>query len=204
MSKCFRGKENFMHASFIAALAIALAISACDSTEHWSVEDVTGHLPDLNFSLTSDEGRSVTARTYEGNVLLMYFGFTHCQAECPVSMARLARLMQLLGDDANRARILFVTVDPKRDTPQELRRYLTQFDPEHSTGLTGPPEEIGRLARRYRNAFRPRVPAGGDGNVTHGDAIYIFDARGRARLLATSADLEANLAEDLRRLLEGF
>jgi protein SCO1/2 len=76
-----------------------------------------------------------------------------------------------------------------------------QFDIEQATGLTGSPDEIGRLAKRYRNAFRPYFPPGGDGGIMHGDAVYIFDTQGRARLLATSADPEEALAEDLRDLL---
>lgn len=201
MSKSFAGSRNFGQARFAASLVIALAMSACDSTEQGHVKEVVGHLPNLSFSLTSHKGQPVTAKTYEGKVLLMYFGFTHCREECPISMARLTRVMHLLGGDADRAHILFVTVDPERDVPGELRRYLAQFDIEHATGLTGSPDEIGRLAKRYRNAFRPHFPAGGDGDIMHGDAVYIFDAQGRARLLATSADPEEILAEDLRDLL---
>ena len=201
MDKNLAGSRNFSHGRLAVILALALAMSACNSKEQGHVKEVTGHLPDLNFSLISDEGEPVTAKTYEGKILLMYFGFTHCREECPISMARLARVMHLLGEDADRTHILFVTVDPKRDDPKGLRRYLAQFDPEHATGLTGTPDEIGRLAKRYRNAFRPGFPPGGDGDIMHGDAVYIFDTQGRARLLATSADPEENLAEDLRDLL---
>lgn len=201
MSKNFARSGNSGYNRFAAGLVIALAMSACNSTEQGHVKEVTGHLPDLSFSLSSDEGQPVTAKTYEGKVLLMYFGFTHCREECPISMARLTRVMHLLGEDAARAHILFVTVDPTRDGPRELRRYLAQFDLEQATGLTGTPDEIGGLAKRYRNAFRPYFPPGGDGGIMHGDVVYIFDTQGRARLLATSADPEEALAEDLRDLL---
>lgn len=201
VNKNLGGGRNFSPRRFVAGIVFALAMSACDSTEQRHVKEVTGHLPDLSFSLTSDEGQPVTARTYEGKVLLMYFGFTHCREECPISMARLTGVMHLLGEDADRVHILFVTVDPERDVTGELRRYLTQFDIEQATGLTGDPDEIGRLARRYRNAFRPHFPPGGDGDIMHGDAIYIFDTQGRARLLATSADSEETLVQDLRDLL---
>ena len=185
----------------LVSLTIALAISGCMSEKPWYVEEVTGHLPDLNFSLTSDRGDAVTARTYEGYLLLMYFGFTHCNAECPVSMARLARVMRLLGEDATRARILFVTLDPGRDTPQVLRSYVTQFDPEHAVGLTGTIADIERLTKQYRTAYRPRSKIDEAGNIEHGDAVYIFDTKGQARLLATSSDSDENFAKDLRRLL---
>jgi protein SCO1/2 len=180
----------------------AFALCACISQKSWHVEEVTGHLPDLNFSLTADNGRRVTPATYEGNLLLMYFGFTHCDSECPVSMARLAGVMQLLGTDANRIRILFVTLDPKRDTPQVLHRYVRQFDPDHAIGLTGTTSDIERLTKQYRAAYRPRSKIGETGGIDHGDAVYIFDSQGQARLLATSADSDEYLVQDLRRLLE--
>jgi protein SCO1/2 len=110
--------------------------------------------------------------------------------------------MQLLGTDANRARILFVTLDPERDTPQILHRYVGQFDPDHAIGLTGTTSDIERLTKQYRAAYRPRSKISEAGGIDHGDAVYIFDSQGRARLLATSADSDEHLAQDLRRLLE--
>ena len=180
--------------------AAVFAVSGCFSEKRWNVEDITGHLPDLSFSLTSDQGSPVTAKTYKGYILLMYFGFTNCQAECPISMARLARVTALLERDADHVRILFVTLDPRHDSPSVLHRYLAQFDPEHAIGLTGTISEIEGLAKRYRTAYRPRSKIG-DASITHGDAIYIFDSQGRARLLATSSASDENLADDVRRLL---
>jgi protein SCO1/2 len=186
---------------YILSLTMALAISGCIGQKSWHVEEVTGHLPDLDFSLTSDRGIPVTAKAYEGHVLLMYFGFTHCTAECPVSMARLAHVIKLLGSDAQRARILFVTLDPQRDTPQALHHYVAQFDPEHSVGLTGSIADIERLTKQYRAAYRPRSKIAEAGDIEHGDAVYIFDTKGQARLLATSSDSDENVAKDLHRLL---
>jgi protein SCO1/2 len=186
---------------FISGLMMVLAVSACTSKSPWHLEQVTGHLPELNFSLTSDSGQPVTAKTYEGNVLLMYFGFTNCDAECPVSMARLARVTQLLGSGAQRVRILFVTLDPERDTPEVLHRYITQFDPVHAVGLTGSKDDIEALTKQYRAAYRPRSKIAESRDIMHGDAIYIFDSQRQARLLATSANSDENLEQDLRRLL---
>ncbi|MEO8767636.1 MAG: SCO family protein [Nitrosospira sp.] len=190
-----------MLSRYMLSLAVAFAISSCVSEKTWHVEEVVGHLPDLDFSLTSDKGHLVTAKTYENYILLLYFGFTNCEAECPVSMARLARVMRLLGDNANRTRILFVTLDPGHDTPPVLRRYVMQFDPEHAVGLTGTTDDIQNLTKRYRAAYRPHSKTGGTSGITHGDAVYIFDSEGQARLLATSADSDEDLAEDIRRLL---
>lgn len=193
--------RNFELSRCILKLIMALAISGCVPEKPWHVEEVTGHLPDLDFSLTSDNERLVTAKTYKGYILLMYFGFTNCEAECPISMARLSRVVRLLGDDADRTRVLFVTLDPGHDDPEVLRRYVAQFDPEHAIGLTGTTDDIQNLTKRYRAAYRPRSKIGKTNDITHGDAVYIFDSQGQARLLATSADSDENLAEDIRRLL---
>ncbi|HET7061719.1 MAG TPA: SCO family protein, partial [Nitrosospira sp.] len=110
-----RASHGFTRLLTVLAFAITLG---CSSENSWHMEEVTGHLPDLDFSLTSDRGSRVTANEFEGNLLLLYFGYTHCNAECPVSLARLARVVQMLGDGKNQARILFVSLDPGRDTPE--------------------------------------------------------------------------------------
>ncbi|WP_051537696.1 SCO family protein [Nitrosomonas cryotolerans] len=186
---------------FILYLVI-FTLSGCFSEKNWHVKEVVGHLPDLQFSLTSDSERLVTAEMYKGYVLLMYFGFTNCQAECPVSMAKLSQVMQILGDDADRTRILFVTLDPGQDNPKVLRHYIAQFDPEHVVGLTGTAKDIQNLTKRYRAAYRPRSKNTEQSGIVHGDAIYIFDSQGHARLLATSTDSIAGLAQDIRHLLD--
>jgi protein SCO1 len=185
----------------IYGMMAAFLISGCFSERDWRVEEVTGHLPDLEFTLTSDNGNAATAKTYGGYVLLMYFGFTSCKAECPVSMARLTHVMQLLREDADRVRILFVTLDPEHDVPGILRHYVAQFDPERIVGLTGSPSDIQSLTKRYRAAYRPLSKVGNMSGITHGDAVYIFDSQGRARLLATSSNSDEDVAEDVRRLV---
>ncbi|HEX7234142.1 MAG TPA: SCO family protein [Nitrosospira sp.] len=185
----------------VYGMIVAFLVSGCFSERDWHVEEVTGHLPDLEFTLISDSGRAATEKTYGGYVLLMYFGFTSCKAECPVSMARLAHVMQLLEENADRVRILFVTLDPEHDAPAVLHRYTTQFDPERAIGLTGSPSDIQGLTKRYRAAYRPRSKAGNTNDITHGDAVYIFDPQGRARLLATSSNSDEDVAEDVSRLV---
>jgi protein SCO1/2 len=187
---------------WICGMMAAFLMSSCSPEQSWRVEDVTGHLPDLEFALTSDDGHAASAKTYGGYILLMYFGFTSCKAECPISMARLAQVMQLLEENADGVRILFVTLDPEHDAPVVLRRYVTQFDPERAVGLTGSTDDIQSLTKRYRAAYRPRSKAGNGSGITHGDAVYIFDSLGRARLLATSSNSDEDVAEDVRRLLK--
>ncbi|MBN3787112.1 SCO family protein [Burkholderia sp. Ac-20353] len=187
-----------------AALAAAVALAACTHGEPpWHLTDVTGHLPDLSFTLTGGDGRPVDASAYRGQVALVYFGYTHCPDVCPETMARLMEVLAQLGPQARDVRILFVSVDPARDTPQLMQSYVAAFDAEHARGLTGTDRQIESLAKRYRVAYQmeKRDPSGGY-EVTHSSAVYVFDANGRARLLATDRDKPDAIAADVRRILD--
>jgi protein SCO1 len=181
-------------------VALALAVNSCDTERQWQLHDITGHLPDLHFSLRSDTGQFVTDQTYQGYLVMLFFGFTTCQSECPATLFRLQKIVRQLGDNANRTRILFVTLDPIRDTPEVLHRYLSSFDAGHAIGLAGNEGEIEYLAKRYRAAYRPVKPESED--ITHSAAVYVFDPQGHARLLITPTDPIETVANDLRRLLE--
>ena len=166
----------------------------------WQLTDVSGHLPDLRFSLISDSGQPVTEVNEHGRVTLLFFGFTTCPDECPATMMRLASVLRQLGDDADHVHVLFTTVDPTRDTPSVLHDYLKNFDAVHMTGLTGSSDALKNLAKRYRAAYRPREDSSHAEDITHADGVYIFDKQGHARLLMIPADTDAHLAHDVRQL----
>ena len=184
-------------------LAVVLLLAGCQRSAPapWQLTDIRSHMPDLAFSLTDDGGKAATAADFKGKVTLLYFGYTHCPDVCPLTLAHLHAVMEKLGKQADAVRILFVTVDPARDTPAVLHDYVRAFDP-HALGLTGPPRAIEALVKRYRASFS-REPAQGDGSyeVSHSSAIYIFDRAGKARLLATPADTQDQLVHDLRLLI---
>ncbi len=194
--------------SRIAALAIALgvagAVAGCSHPEApWHLTDVSGHLPDLDFSLTGDDGRPATGDTFKGHTSLVYFGYTHCPDVCPETMARLMQVIGKLGPDAQQVRILFITVDPARDTPSALHDYVAAFDAQHARGLTGSNQQIEALAKRYRVAYQmEKSDPNGNYEVTHSSAVYVFDSQGHARLLATDHDSPDDFAQDLRRIIE--
>jgi len=152
--------------------------------------------------LTDDHGKPVTGEDYRGKVVLLYFGYTHCPDVCPLTLAHLHAVLQRVGAKADDARILFVSVDPARDTPAIMHAYVNAFD-KRAVGLTGPPGAIEALSKRYRSAFT-REPDQGDGQyeVSHSSAIYLFDRQGHARLLATPATSQDDLVHDLYLLLE--
>ncbi len=184
-------------------LVIGLLLGGCQRSAPlpFRLTNVSGHMPDLDFRLTDDHGKAVTAADYRGKVVLLYFGYTHCPDVCPLTLAHLHVVMQRLGKLADDARILFVSVDPGRDTPAVMHVYVNAFDPR-AVGLTGEPRSIEALVKRYRSSFT-REPATHDGNyeVSHGSAIYLFDRDGHARALSTPADSQDDLVHDLHLLL---
>lgn len=193
---------NFKRLTRCLLLCTALLAGCSSESRQWSLTDVRGHLPDLEFTLTSDQGRSVRAADYRGDIILLYFGYTHCPDVCPTTMARLASVTQRLGKAADRVRILFVSVDPARDTPTLMQRYVSAFD-SHAVGLTGSGDAIEALAKRYRVAYQEeKGDAHGNYEVTHSSGVYIFDKDGHARLLATPDDSVEAITHDVRQLLQ--
>jgi protein SCO1 len=199
--KCSRLLQLAMLSLVVMA---GVMLSAChkDAAQPWQLADISGHMPDLTFQLTDDHGQTVTAANYRGKVTLLYFGYTHCPDVCPLTLAHLHVVMQKLGKLADNVRILFVSVDPTRDTPAVLHDYVNAFDPR-AVGLTGSPADIEALTKRYRAAFT-REPGKSDGSydVSHSSGIYIFDTNGKARLLATPADGQDKLVHDLHLLMD--
>jgi protein SCO1/2 len=191
-------------AALSVVLCAALGSAGCSHQgEPWQLTDVSGHLPDLDFTLTGDDGRPVAADTLKGRVSLVYFGYTHCPDVCPETMGRLMQVIGKLGRDAQNVRILFVSVDPARDTPSALHDYVGAFDSQHAFGLTGTGTQIEQMARHYRVAYQmEKRDPNGNYEVTHSSAVYIFDARNRARLLATDHDSPDVIARDVRRIIE--
>ncbi|PQV51949.1 SCO family protein [Paraburkholderia sp. BL21I4N1] len=188
----------------VLAVGALTALAGCTHrNETWHLTDVTGHLPDLDFKLTGDDGRPVTGETFQGRTSLVYFGYTHCPDVCPETMGRLMQVLAKLGPDAQKVRILFITVDPARDTPQALRDYVGAFDAQHAEGLTGTDWQIESLAKRYRVAYQmEKRDPNGNYEVTHSSAVYVFDQQGHARLLATDHDTPDAIAQDLRRIVD--
>ncbi len=181
-----------------AAILACSLLAACAGGQSWSTHDISGLVPDLAFALTDDHGRQVGAQDYRGKVTLLFFGYTHCTDVCPTTLAQLAQTLRASGGDA---RVLFVSVDPARDSTAVMHRYVQAFGPQF-VGLRGGTAAIDALTRRYRVSYALGKPdARGDYEVTHGSAVFVFDRAGRARLLFTAKDAPDAMAQDLRRVL---
>lgn len=190
----------------LALAGTAPLIAGCsDPGVQWSLYNVRSHLPDLKFSLIGPDGTAFTEDAVQGRTVLMFFGFASCPDVCPTTMAQLTEVLRLLGPAAEDVRILFVSVDPFRDTPALLQAYVSAFNTS-AIGLTGEERAIAALAKRYRVAYQIEAPKNADEpgqyDVTHSRGVYIFDNRGRARLLAADTTAPDVLARDIAQLID--
>jgi protein SCO1/2 len=152
------------------------------------------------FTLTDTQGRTVTEASLKGQPHAIFFGFTRCPEICPTTLASLTRLHKSLGKDAERLRIVFVSVDPEHDTPQRLGDYLAAF-PIPVTGLTGTPEQLAQIIKGYA-VYVKKVPLeGGDYTIDHTTAVYLMDARGQFVSTLGYDDTDANKLSILKRFL---
>ncbi len=189
----------------LMALSIMFLAGCSDPNQKWSLYDVSGHLPDLKFSLSGEGNKTITQQNLKDKTVLMFFGYASCPDICPTTMAQLTEVLENLGDDAKDVRIIFVSVDPHRDSPDVLQAYVNAFN-KNAIGLTGNEKQIAALARRYRVAYQIEKPKPGDDakiyDVTHSRGVFIFDKTGRARLLAPDTEKVDVVTQDLRQLLE--
>jgi protein SCO1/2 len=133
---------------------------------------------------------------------MLYFGYTHCPDICPTTLANLSQALSKLGAKADDVRVLFVTVDPRRDDAGVLKTYTRAFGPEFVGLRAGSDEVLRALSKRYRVTYSLDKPdAHGNYEVTHSSAVFIFDGTGKARLIAESADTADNITHDLKQLI---
>ena len=131
------------------------------------------------FSLVDGDGHAVTDKTFRGRYLLVYFGYTFCPDVCPTTLNQVAAALDKLGAKAERLQVLFITVDPGRDTPGVVRDYVAAFSPRF-VGLTGTPEQIAQVAGEYRVYYAAQKPVGGSGyTVDHSSIVYLMGPDGR-------------------------
>jgi protein SCO1 len=187
----------------LTLLCAALLLCACAPQGDWRLKNITGLSPELEFSMTDDAGRAVSAATYRGKTVLLFFGYTHCPDVCPTTLARLSAAIGALGERGDDVRVLFVTVDPARDSAALLANYARAFG-SWVTGLRGTPAQLEALTRRYRVTYALGAPdASGNYDVAHSGGVFVFDRSGRARLLARPEDPAPAITADLERLLAG-
>lgn len=188
--------------AIVSLLIAGCALTACSGSAQFNGYDLTGVMPDLRYTLTDENGTTVTAAKHAGKVRAVFFGYTHCPDICPITLSRLKAALQLLSPaQRDQMRVLFISVDPKRDSPKRLRAYTARFGPRF-IGLTGTQAQLKALAKRYRVTYSYGEPNEmGFYIVSHSTGVYVFGPDGDLHLLLSQALSAEQIAADLKTLL---
>ncbi len=191
-----------MRLFLVTMLAALLAgCGAAPEAPKFKLTDVTGVGFGRELNLTDHNGKPRTLADFRGKVVTVFFGFTHCPDACPTTLAEMALVAKELGPDADKLQVLFVTVDPERDTPQVLRQYVPSFNPAF-LGLYGDAAATGAAAKEFKVFYQKQPVKGGSYSVDHGAGTFILDRQGRLRLFAQYGQGAPALLHDIRILLK--
>ncbi len=187
-----------------ALLSIAALLAACGAKKpQFSSVDLTGADYAKDFQLPDQDGKLRTLKDFQGKVVVLFFGYTQCPDVCPTTMTELVQVKKLLGADAGKLQVLFVTVDPERDTPEVLKAYMANFDPGF-IALRGSPEQLAATAKDFKVFYKKtegKTPT--SYGMDHSAASYVYDTKGQLRLYTRYGSGAQALASDIKLLLEG-
>lgn len=188
----------------VALLAAGILLAACESKPVFTALDVTGIEGFGNdFRLTDHTGKSRTLLDFRGKVVVMFFGFTHCPDVCPTTLSDMRQVMQKLGKDAERMQVLFVTVDPKRDTQELLAKYVPAFHPTF-LGLYGDQVATDKVAKDFKIVHQLQQGKSPESyTFAHTAASLVFDPAGRLRLFISYGMEVDKITADIKLLLKG-
>jgi protein SCO1/2 len=186
-----------------AFLTLTVTLCGCESKPVFNALDITGIQGYGNeFRLLDHNGKPRTLTDFRGKVVVMFFGYTHCPDVCPTTLAEMKQVMQLLGDDGQRLQVLFVTLDPVRDTPELLSKYVPSFHPTF-LGLYGNTAETERVAKDFKITYRVAAGKTADSyTVDHSSASLVFDPQGNLRLFINFGLAADKIAPDIKKLLQ--
>lgn len=188
--------------ALVAASAVIAVLVACTPEgAKFRATDVTGASFGRDFALTDHTGTKRTLADYRGKAVVVFFGYTQCPDACPTTLGALAEAMKQLGPDAERVQVLFVTVDPERDTQALLAQYVPAFDPRF-VGLLGDADATERTTKEFKIIHQKQLgKTPGSYSVDHSTGSFIFDPQGRLRLYVSYGQGPDVFAHDLRELL---
>lgn len=186
-------------------LAALLGLAACQPAPppaEFVATDISGMPLGGDFRLTDHHGRVRTLADFRGKAVALFFGYTHCPDVCPTTLSDFAEAMRQLGPDAAKVQVIFVTVDPRRDTPELLSQFVPAFHPSF-LGMYGDDETLARLTKAFRVVYqKTAVKSEDDYLIDHSAGTYVYDPRGRLRLLMPYGSSPDAIARDLKTLLQ--
>ena len=188
----------------LLALLTVFSVMACSNQNiKFNNVDITGSKAfGKDFSLIDHNGKKRELADFKGQLVVMFYGFTQCPDVCPTTMTEMQGVMELLGKDANRVQVMFVTVDPERDTQELLAQYVPAFDRRFLGLRPQSTEELGKITKDFK-VFYKKVPGNSPTSYTidHTAGSYVFDTKGQLRLFLKHHQGPQPIAEDLKKLL---
>jgi protein SCO1 len=187
---------------YVAALAVVALGFAIYQFEAHAPQPVAANNIQMGgpFHLIDQNGRAVSDKDLLGKPTVMFFGFTYCPDVCPTTLADMSAWLKALGPDADKLNVVYVTIDPERDTPQRLKSYLTAFDPR-IRGLTGTPQAVAEAAHDYNVYYQKVALQGGEYTMDHSTLIYLMDAKGHMAELVQYSTPRDLVVASLKKLL---
>ncbi len=183
-------------------LFLILLLAGCAKLPSpFHANDVSSNFGQVDFHLTDPQGKARTLADFRGKVVVVFFGYTHSPDVCATTLVDLAEMQKLLGKDADRVQVLFITIDPERDKAELLAQYVPAFNPSF-VGLYGDAEATAQAARTFYIAYQ-KQPTSSGYNMNHSTGIYLLDPKGRVRLNAQQTQHIDWLVEDVHLLLSG-
>jgi protein SCO1/2 len=198
-------KRKLLQCAALGAVSMALlaTVSGCsDAKPSFTAIDVTGADYAKDFELTDHNGQVRHLTDFAGKIVVVFFGYTQCPDFCPTTMTELLEVKKALGKDGERLQVLFVTVDPARDTPEVLKAYVGNFDPKF-LGLYTTPDKLAALAKDFK-AYYKKVDGKTPTSYTmdHSAGSYVYDTQGRLRLFTRYGSGVPALTQDITQLLK--
>ena len=184
-------------------LMVAATLAACGKPElpsPFSAIDVTWQHPAIDFHLTDFNGHARSLADFKGKAVVLFFGYTHCPEVCPTTLADFAQVMRMLGKDADKVQVLFVTLDPERDKPEFLAKYLTSFNPNF-LGLYGDAQATAQAAKSFGVNYGKVFGKNGDYTLDHSDGTFLIGGKGKPILLSPYNQTSQLLVQDIKLLL---
>lgn len=195
-------RANRMRLYLILLFSTLTLLAGCGQPARFHATEITGVDWGKTFSLQDPRGRTRHLEDFRGKAVVLFFGYTHCPDVCPTTLSTMRDVMALLGDDAKRVQVLFVTLDPERDSAELLANYVPQFHPGF-LGLRGDEAATAAVAGEFKVFYAKQAVGNNSYSVDHSTASYAFDPQGHLRLVMRYGESASNVADDLKLLLSG-
>jgi protein SCO1/2 len=183
---------------------VLIALGACSPKPSFKNVDITGSSAfGKDFSLLDPDGKTRTLADFKGKVVVMFYGYTQCPDICPTTLTEMQQVMTILGPQADKVQVLFVTVDPERDSADILKQYVPAFDSRFLGLRPADQTALEKVTKDFKIYYK-KVPGSNPGSYTmdHTAGSYAFDPEGHLRLYIKHAQGSETLAQDLKELLK--